>query len=140
MSLSIDHRLNEGLAARGMSVEVFAKLAAINNIPKASKAKLYESFRGGKALDNETALKLWKLWERVERLCEELAPVRIALDDANHIQTVISLFELGINFGGKRQNNGSTEGTTVPEANPLEGDAPNSNSAVTCGSDGRNTL
>ena len=88
---TIDFKLNDGLQLHGMSVEHFAALAVLYRIPKASKAKLYESFRGGKALDNETALKLWKIWEQVERLVERMRPVHVAFNDPEHTKLLIDL-------------------------------------------------
>jgi hypothetical protein len=98
MPHTIDEKLNEGLQLCGMSVEQFAALAALYQIPKASKAKLYESFRGGKALGNETALRLWKLWERIEDLCERAKPFPIALTDASHVKLLLDVLADGVDL------------------------------------------
>jgi hypothetical protein len=98
MPHTIDDKLNEGLQLHEMSVETFAALAALYNIPKASKAKLYESFRGGKALDNETALKLWKLWERIEDLVRRAKPFPIALTDAAHVKVLLDVLADGVDL------------------------------------------
>ena len=99
MAHSIDQKLNDGLQLRGMSVETFAKLAVLFDIPKASKAKLYEAFRGGKALDNETALRLWKLWERIEDLIERAQPFSLSFENAEATKIVLDLLALGVDLG-----------------------------------------
>src|SRR5579859_3019099 len=98
MPVTVDDKLNDGLQLHGMSVETFAKLADLFSIPKASKAKLYESFRGGKALDTQTAVKLWKVWEKVADLVQRAKPFPIALDDANHIKLLLDVVDDGVDI------------------------------------------
>jgi len=94
----IDTKLNEGLELHKMPVEQFAALAALYNIPKASKGKLYESFRGGKPLDSATATKLWKLWERVLDLIERAKPFPLALNDAESIKLLLDILGEGVDL------------------------------------------
>jgi hypothetical protein len=118
MPQTIDQQLNSGLQLRGMSVEVFAKLAVLFDIPKASKAKLYEAFRGGKALDNETALRLWKLWVRVEDLVERAAPFKISLENAESVKITLDLLDIGVDLAvGARSTNGPDVEVDVIEQN-----------------------
>ena len=101
MPHSIDQKLNEGLQLRGMSVEQFAKLAVLCNVSKASKAKLYEAFRGGKALDNETALRLWGLWERIEDLVHRALPFKVAFTDIENTKFLMDLLKDGCEMSVK---------------------------------------
>jgi hypothetical protein len=78
---SIDYKLNEGLQLRGMPVEEFAAIAAKERIRFASKSRLFESFRNGKSLPNETAEPLWKLWQEIEALCQRAGRFRLDLSD-----------------------------------------------------------
>jgi len=96
--LTIDHKLNEGLQLQGMSVEHFAALASHYDIPKASKAKLYESFRGGKALDNATALRLWRLWGRILDLIERAKPLRLDFSDPEHTFLLLEIIGDGVDI------------------------------------------
>jgi hypothetical protein len=116
MPETIDDKLNEGLQLRGMSVEQFAALAAIYNIPKASKAKLYESFRGGKALDNETAVSLWKLWEEIEAMCYEALPWPVDLSNAKRVDTCLQIYRGCAALKGKENESNSNDGDRVPHA------------------------
>jgi hypothetical protein len=107
MPHTIDDKLNEGLQLRNMSVETFAALAVIYNIPKASKAKLYEAFRGGKALDNETAVSLWKLWEEVEAMCFEALPWPVDLSNAKRVDTSLQIYRGIAVLKGSKENSSS---------------------------------
>jgi len=82
---SIDYRLNEGLQLRQMPVQEFAVVAHMNGIRNASKSKLFEAFRGVKALQNETAIQLWALWQEVEELCQRSAPLILDLSDGEQV-------------------------------------------------------
>jgi hypothetical protein len=93
MAQSLDDKLNFALQAADMPVEQFALLAAAANIPRASKARIYESFRGGKQLDAETAEKLWRLWCRVQALLDRLAPIPVSLKSAATVKTLLDLVE-----------------------------------------------
>ena len=78
---SIDYKLNDGLQRRKMQVEEFAHAAALENISKASKSKLFEAFRGVKSLENQTAVRLWNLWLEIEALCQRAEPFQLDLSD-----------------------------------------------------------
>lgn len=97
----IDDKLNTALQVNDMSVETFAALALSIGIPRASKAKLYEAFRGGKALDAETAAKLWKLWERVQGLIDRAAPFPVALNNVVLIKNLLDAIGDGVDLSVK---------------------------------------
>jgi hypothetical protein len=86
---TVDDNLNTALQVHDMPVETFAALALAMGIPRASKAKIYESFRGGKALDAETAERLWKLWSRVEDLVHRAEPFPVSLRNATLIKNLL---------------------------------------------------
>ena len=90
-----DFQLNEGLQLRGCSVEHFAALAVVFGIPKASKAKLYEAFRGGKVLDKETAQRLWELWECIEVLATKVEPFPVPYHDIQSVKLLLDLLKDG---------------------------------------------
>jgi len=132
VAYGIDEKLNDGLQLHGVSVEQFAKLATLFGIPKTSRAKLYEAFRGVRALDNETALKLWKLWERVLDIVERAQPFKLDLDDAERVKMILDLDAMGVHIFAATSavKNSSSDETTVPVANPLVGDAANNSETV----------
>lgn len=109
--LGIDDKLNEGLQINGMSVEHFAALAAHYNVLKASKAKLYESFRGGKALDHDTALTLWQLWLKVLDLIERARPFELGFKNPENTKFLLDLLDLRLDISAgviRNQTNSSS--------------------------------
>jgi len=82
---SIDYKMNEGLLLRQMSVDQFAIVAGKENIPRASKSKLFEAFRGVKALQNETAVLLWALFREIDTMCLEFEPFALDLKDGERV-------------------------------------------------------
>jgi hypothetical protein len=104
-TLGIDNKLKTALELRGMPTEAFAQLAGLENIRYASKSKLFEAFRGVKALSNETALALWELWCEVERLCSDVTPLTLNLSDGGRVHEWIVARrkeELHVNIRGRR--------------------------------------
>jgi hypothetical protein len=82
---SIDFRLDKGLSSRQMPVAEFAICAAKENISKSSKSKLFEAFRGVKALENQTAVRLWELWLEIDALCQRFQPFVLDLSDGERV-------------------------------------------------------
>ena len=72
-TLSIETKLKDGLALRGMSTEEFARLAKFEGIPNSSRATLNKAFQDENAipLRNEVALKLLSLWGELETMIHE---------------------------------------------------------------------
>lgn len=85
MLSGIDKQLNDALQMRGMPVEEFAKTAAAEGIRYASKSKLFEAFRGVKALSNETALDCWNLWKEIDQLSRSVEPLILDLSDGERV-------------------------------------------------------
>jgi hypothetical protein len=121
MSLSIDSKLNEALQVHGVSVEHFAALAALYHIPKCSKAKIYESFRGGKALANETALAAWKLWLKIADLISRAKPLTLSFSNPEHTKTIIELLDAGVLLLPVETN--SITDITTPSPDNSDGEA-----------------
>lgn len=93
---SIDYRINEGLQRRSMPVQAFAVVAEKEGIRFASKSKLFDAFAGRKGLQNETALELWNLWEKIETLCRSFEPFKLDLSNGEHVhQWLTSRSEAG---------------------------------------------
>jgi hypothetical protein len=84
-ALSIDNRLKQGLALRGMPVDQFCVVATKENISKASKSILFSAFRGVRALENENALKLWALWQEIEAMCHRFEPFALDLKSGEQV-------------------------------------------------------
>ena len=80
--LTIDHQLDRALQDYAMPVESFAALASLEGIRGASRARLHESFRSGRSLRNDVALRLLSLWQEVQTLCERAQPLKLDLRDA----------------------------------------------------------
>lgn len=65
---SIEAKLQQGLAARGMSVEEFSKVAKLEGIANSSRRHLDRVFRDERTMSGDIAEKLWSLWTEIEAL------------------------------------------------------------------------
>jgi hypothetical protein len=99
---STEGKLLAGLERRRMTVEAFAKVAALDGIRGASKTRLNESFRDAGALDNGVAQQCWKLWAEIEGLCMEFEPLILDLRDGDIVHQWLQRRRAGeLNFSNE---------------------------------------
>lgn len=85
-ALSFETRLDDWLRLRRMTVQTFAAIVKMDGAGDgAGQARLFMALRGEKALPNEVAERLWKLWQEIEALCQRAEPLWLDLSDGLQI-------------------------------------------------------
>jgi hypothetical protein len=92
---SAESRILQRLTRLDASADFLAGLASVYLISGASSAKLSIAFRGGKALDNQTAQELLNLLDRCIALVNDASPLPLRFDNPGVIKSLLDARRTG---------------------------------------------